>query len=805
MTIPALPEKLTPVINYVVQGSENQFTFKFLVVNDDDMYVYQNGVQIPQRNYTITGINNDAGGEVTINTTLNPLSIGDVITLSRFTLPEQITEFLRLGDFTAEAVNAEFTRIYQLLQEFRRDISDSESSDRRLQEQISENREDIDKLGDLSAAAFKGVMEWKQGEQVTDRFQRYFYPNPTQGEPSYTWNAPLASDSNPITMGASPIGDNSWQQWDISEYQVKLISVLNYKSPDHMTAGNPVRSMIGSKVSTGLTEWIHTSGDGTLIDHYKPLTAIYADDWIDKLDASQGSRKAMAIASKFKKPLIYSAGGEVVFETMTDDYYCEWLPNVSIIVQDGTVLKAGSGINSGAKKLRAMFCQVDQANPLGVVGFKGEFDMNGASNLIASGDFNGTKNAAGLVLSADFVYIDAKVKNHAGRQCFSAGEAADLIKTVYVKRLECENVGAGLLGNNFQTDHSNIYCVADDFIVDAAKCSNEQEPPHVVTCIETHAKRTTVNNLHASNTTISYIVAAIEQDIESASIDNSACSGDMFVEPFTGVGREIGVLDIGDSNVFTKTFGTLSVIDLSSQMKGVGGVVSVGEMTFQNSKLTYGVTPVILLGKWKDTKIGKCLVGGADARFIQNGEILNAVSNLYVDGAITKKTNLSTAGITQLIRLTGSSSFGTVDIRNMKSKPTSGNANVGISVECPIETKMNIIDNDYHGDISTDVFDNSSPSDAGKFYVRHRGGPTIPGGGLKAAAGSEFYVEGVDMYRLIEDGNDWKRQPQKPREVNGTPVGGMLPFFVGEEVLDTQSKTWYKSMGILNSDWKAMT
>lgn len=563
-------------------------------------------------------------------------------------------------------------------------------------------------------------------------------------------------------------------------------------------------TIVGFKYSTGLTTWEKVSDSGSASD-FKALSPVYADDYIDTIDASHGSKLAMQAASLWKKPLIYSTGGEVVFETMTSDYYVEWLPNVSIIVQDGTTLKAGSNINSGQTKLRAMFCQVDQAKPLGVVGFKGDFDMNGANNLIASGDFAGTKNAAGVVLSADTVYIDAKVKNHAGRQCFEAGQAAGLIKTVHVKRLECENVGAGLLGNDFQTDHSNIYCVADDFIVDFAKCSNEQEPPHVVTGIETHAKRTTVNNLHTSNTTISYIVAAIEQDIESASIDSSACSGDMFVEPFTGEGREIGALDIGDSNVFTKTFGTLSVIDLSTQMKGVGGIVSVGEMTFQNSKSTHGVTPLILLGKWKETKVGKCVVGSADARFIQNGTILNAVSSLYVDGSITKGTNLSSGGITQLIRLTGADSFDTVDIRNMNSKPTSGNASVGISVECPIETKMNIIDNDFHGDISTDVFDNSSPSDASKFYVRHRGGPTIPGGGLKAASGSEFYVEGVDLYRLLEDGNEWKRQPQKPREVNGTPVGGVLPFFVGEEILDTQNKTWYKSTGSLNSDWKAIT
>lgn len=257
MTIPALPEKLTPVINYVVQGSENQFTFKFLVVNDDDMYVYQNGVQLPQRNYTITGINNDAGGEVIINTTLNPLSVGDVITLSRFTLPEQLTEFLRLGDFTAEAVNAEFTRIYQLLQEFRRDIKENESNSGKLQEQITENREDINNLGNLSSAAFKAVKPWSQGMIVTDRFQRYYFPNPTQGEPSYTWSAPFASIASPVVMGTSPIGDNNWQQWDASLLDIESRVVATFASVSDMILGITAG---GVKVAIDKKRRIQTDG-----------------------------------------------------------------------------------------------------------------------------------------------------------------------------------------------------------------------------------------------------------------------------------------------------------------------------------------------------------------------------------------------------------------------------------------------------------------------------------------------------------------------------------------------------------------
>ncbi|GAA3405779.1 hypothetical protein GCM10020370_30290 [Paenibacillus hodogayensis] len=39
------------------------------------------------------------------------------------------------------------------------------------------------------------------------------------------------------------------------------------------------------------------------------------------------------------------------------------------------------------------------------------------------------------------------------------------------------------------------------------------------------------------------------------------------------------------------------------------------------------------------------------------------------------------------------------------------------------------------------------------------------------------------------------------RTAAGSPSGAAVPLFVGEELLDTTNKAWYKSTGASNADW----
>lgn len=147
-----IPEELTPVVNYIVQGNENVFTYKFFVVASEDLYVFVNGNEVSKNFYTETGINDENGGTVTIDTNNQPLVVGDVVTLSRFTLPEQLTKFLNTGDFTAKTINAEFNRIYSLMQEQRRDFSALDERVTEAESRLDGHDEDIVSLHQADAA-----------------------------------------------------------------------------------------------------------------------------------------------------------------------------------------------------------------------------------------------------------------------------------------------------------------------------------------------------------------------------------------------------------------------------------------------------------------------------------------------------------------------------------------------------------------------------------------------------------------------------------------------------------------------------
>jgi hypothetical protein len=43
------------------------------------------------------------------------------------------------------------------------------------------------------------------------------------------------------------------------------------------------------------------------------------------------------------------------------------------------------------------------------------------------------------------------------------------------------------------------------------------------------------------------------------------------------------------------------------------------------------------------------------------------------------------------------------------------------------------------------------------------------------------------------------------RTCNNSPVGTIVPDFVGEEILDIVNKIWYKSVGTTSADWKQIT
>ena len=63
------------------------------------------------------------------------------------------------------------------------------------------------------------VIEWSQGATATIPTQRYLFNN-------VLYIAPSASATNPITLGATPVGDSDWTDWSVPVYFFSYEEVL---------------------------------------------------------------------------------------------------------------------------------------------------------------------------------------------------------------------------------------------------------------------------------------------------------------------------------------------------------------------------------------------------------------------------------------------------------------------------------------------------------------------------------------------------------------------------------------------------
>jgi hypothetical protein len=103
-----------PLVQYSGDGSRTTFPFPFPVLAGDDLLVYVGTGQAA--GFSITGIGNPNGGDVTFNV---PPAPGTTVTLLRRTEGIRETEFVDGGPFRASAINAELDRIMLLIQEDR--------------------------------------------------------------------------------------------------------------------------------------------------------------------------------------------------------------------------------------------------------------------------------------------------------------------------------------------------------------------------------------------------------------------------------------------------------------------------------------------------------------------------------------------------------------------------------------------------------------------------------------------------------------------------------------------------------------
>lgn len=103
-----------PFNAYTGNGSTTQFAYQFYLLDKDDLAVMVDGAKRPASDYTITGVGNNGGGNVTFKSA--PADKARVL-IQRQTALKRDTDYALNGDMIAPTVNADFDRLWALGQE----------------------------------------------------------------------------------------------------------------------------------------------------------------------------------------------------------------------------------------------------------------------------------------------------------------------------------------------------------------------------------------------------------------------------------------------------------------------------------------------------------------------------------------------------------------------------------------------------------------------------------------------------------------------------------------------------------------
>ena len=100
---------------YVATSGQTVFNYNFEIIAAADIAVYQGLTLLAlSAGYTLTGVGAESGGTVTL---VVGATTGDIITIYRDTSAERLTDYQNSGDFLSSEVNADFDRIWAVIQE----------------------------------------------------------------------------------------------------------------------------------------------------------------------------------------------------------------------------------------------------------------------------------------------------------------------------------------------------------------------------------------------------------------------------------------------------------------------------------------------------------------------------------------------------------------------------------------------------------------------------------------------------------------------------------------------------------------
>lgn len=121
-------ENTPPINQYIAVGNQSSFVFTFLIFSTTDILVYVNDeLNTIGNDYSVKNTNGDTifefpvvGGNVVFNT---PLKDGDRVTLLRNIPAERLSYYATSGDFRANVINAELTKLFAIQQQILHDLS----------------------------------------------------------------------------------------------------------------------------------------------------------------------------------------------------------------------------------------------------------------------------------------------------------------------------------------------------------------------------------------------------------------------------------------------------------------------------------------------------------------------------------------------------------------------------------------------------------------------------------------------------------------------------------------------------------
>ena len=127
----------TPVNSSIANGVTTVFPYDFTIFNASDLVVMVNGIEVTS-GFTISGVGNESGGDVTFST---PPASGATVLRVRLLSIERLTDYQQNGGFRADVLDQDLDRAIQIMQQLNQNTLRSIKMpiDTLTEQQITEN------------------------------------------------------------------------------------------------------------------------------------------------------------------------------------------------------------------------------------------------------------------------------------------------------------------------------------------------------------------------------------------------------------------------------------------------------------------------------------------------------------------------------------------------------------------------------------------------------------------------------------------------------------------------------------------